>query len=225
VEGDLAIASAELSRARAFKAFATIRAPFAGTITARYADVGALLQAATTSAQTALPLAELSDLDTVRITVYLGQFDAPFVKEGIPVTLWTDAQPARRVDAAITRTTRSLDARTRTLEGEIELSNPAGQFTPGDTVHVNLTATSPSTLAVPVEALFLRQGQPSVMTVHDGRASRTPVEVGDNDGKRVRVLSGLRQGEMVVLHAAGDVAEGSRVEVVHDAPSGSPRGP
>jgi multidrug efflux pump subunit AcrA (membrane-fusion protein) len=148
----------------------------------------------------------------------LSDAQAQGILEGTPVTLWTDAQPTQRVDATITRTTRALDARTRTLECEIELANPGSEFTPGDSVHVNLIAASPSTLAVPVEAVYLRQGRTSVMTIHDGRAVRTSVDVGDNDGKKVRVLSGLHEGDKVVLHAGGDIAEGSFVEAVREMP-------
>jgi hypothetical protein len=64
----------------------------------------------------------------------------------------------------------------------------------------------------------LRQGRTSVMTIHDGRAVRTSVDVGDNDGKKVRVLSGLHEGDKVVLHAGGDIAEGSFVEAVREMP-------
>jgi membrane fusion protein, multidrug efflux system len=224
VDGDFAIASAELSRLRALKAYATIVAPFDGVITARYADPGALVQAATSAAQTALPLAEISDLGAVRITVYLGAYEAPFVHEGTPVTLWTDSQASRRVEAKITRTTRSLDARTRTLECEVELPNPDGQFTPGDMVHVNLVAASPSTLAAPVEAIFLHKGKTSVMTVDQGRASLKAVEIGDDDGKKARILSGVHEGELVALHPAGEVTDGSRVEAVVRPPTPGPPG-
>jgi len=222
-DADLAIASAELSRAATQKGYASIRAPFAGTITARYADPGALLQAATSSSQAALPLAELSDLRTVRITVFVGQGDAPFVREGTPATIWTDAQPKLKVDARITRTTKALDPRTRTLQCEIELANPDGHFTAGSAVHVDLVAASPAALAVPVEGVFAHRGKPSVMIIRDGKAVLTPVEPGDHDGKRVRILSGLAEGDLVALGAGHDLANGAKIiPVKKPAPPGGP---
>ena len=212
VDGDLTMAGAELSRHRAVKDYATIRAPFAGTITGRFADSGALLQAATGSAATALPLAELSDLSRIKITVYIGENDAPLVRTGTPVTVVTDGQPRRRVEGTITRTTHALDARTRTLQAEIELDNTEGLFTAGESVHVQCVVAAPSGVAVPAAAVFLRQGKTSVMVARDGRAELRTVETRDHDGKKVRVSSGLREGDFVILHAASEVSDGARIE-------------
>src|SRR5262249_9448856 len=78
---DVEIAAAELLRVSALRGYELIRAPFAGIITARYADPGALLQAATSS-QSALPLVDVTDSARLRIFVYLAQQDALFVHEG-----------------------------------------------------------------------------------------------------------------------------------------------
>lgn len=219
-EAEVAIANAELSRAMVNKGYGIMRAPFAGVITARYADPGALLQAATSSAPGALPLAELSDVSSVRITVFVGQADAPFVGDGTPVKIWSDAKPTEKVAATITRTTHALDARTRTMQCEIQLENPNDRFTAGGSVHVDLVAASPSALAVPAEGVFLRQGKPTVVVVRDGKAVVTPVETGDHDGKRVRILSGIAEGDLVALNAGHELANGARVEAVRKDAAG-----
>src|SRR5262249_42143836 len=131
---DLRIATADLARLEALRGYQVIRAPFAGTITARYADPGALLQAAT-STQSALPLARVADLDRVRIDVYLGQKEALRVHVGDPVSVVVDHRAAP-FEAKISRFEKELDPRTRTMLTEVELDNREAELYPGTFVHV-----------------------------------------------------------------------------------------
>src|SRR5207249_9406708 len=86
-EESVKVAQSALDRARVQKGYDTLRAPFAGTITARYADPGALLPAATGSTSSAQPLLELAQLDRLRIALHLGQEDAARVRVGDAVQL------------------------------------------------------------------------------------------------------------------------------------------
>ena len=61
-----------------------LRSPFSGTVTARYADPGALVQSAASAQTGALPVAAVAQLDRLRVFVYLPQADAAFVKAGGP---------------------------------------------------------------------------------------------------------------------------------------------
>jgi multidrug efflux pump subunit AcrA (membrane-fusion protein) len=80
--GDERVAQANLRRARSLRDYEVVRAPFAGVVTARYVDDGALLPAATGSTQSALPLVDFAHDDRVRVFVYVGQDLAPFVRAG-----------------------------------------------------------------------------------------------------------------------------------------------
>src|SRR2546423_3110017 len=70
------VAQSALDRARVQKGYDTLRAPFDGTVVARYADPGALLPAATGSTSSAQPLLEIAQLDRPRVALQLGQDDA-----------------------------------------------------------------------------------------------------------------------------------------------------
>jgi len=76
-----------LNRAKVQKDYEIIRAPFAGTITARYADPGALLPAATGSTSSAQPVLDLAQLDRLRVALNLAQDDAARVSTGDTVKL------------------------------------------------------------------------------------------------------------------------------------------
>jgi RND family efflux transporter MFP subunit len=214
---DVNIANAELARLSALRGYEVIRAPFAGIVTARHADQGALLQAATAS-QAALPLVDVADISRVRVYVYLAQSEALFVREGDAAIVWAEERPDRRVTATVTRLAKQLDPRTRTMLTEVDIENQTGKdgaplFYPGTFVHVSLTLATPPSLMLPAQALVMRAGKPFVATVKDGHAVFVAVAIGDTDGQFVRVQSGVGPGDEVVLHPGDDVVDGAVVRV------------
>lgn len=220
--GDLAVAKAELARTAALEAYEAIRAPFDGIVTARFVDQGALLPAATGSTSSAQPVVEVTDMTRVRIYAYLGQGDAPFVKEGTAAKLESDAHPGQALDATVTRITRELDEKTRTMLTEIDVENKDTWVYPGLYLRVTMKLDTPPALTIPADAVFLRDGKPIVVVVDGGKARFTPIETGDDDGRIVRVLSGLSEGQVIALHVGDEVSDGSPVQAV--APAGSASG-
>ena len=221
---DQDVAAAAYAKARSFEDYAVIRAPFDGVVTARPADSGALLQAATNGAQGALPLAEVADISRVRIRIYVGPFDAPFVREGTSATVWTDARPDKKLTASITRFSHALDARTRTMLCELDVDNADRTLYAGTPVRVRLDVEAPRVPVVPSEAVNVRDGKPYVALVRRGHAVFVPVELGEDDGKVVRVRSGAREGDDVIVNVGDDVIDGAPVRAVpRDAAKESPK--
>lgn len=210
---DVEAASAEFARLEALEGYEVIRAPFAGTITARYVDPGALVPAATGSTQSAQPLVDLVDMRKVRIFVYVGQSDAPHVHEKEIAHINGD-EATVSLDAPITRISRALDPHTRTMLAEIDLDNRDGQLYPGLFVHVTLNLKTPTGLTIPADAVVLRQGAPQVAVVEGNQAHFRPVQLGDHDGQSVRVLGGLKEGDMVGLHVGDEISDGVTVQPV-----------
>jgi RND family efflux transporter MFP subunit len=210
--------NAELARIEAMRGYSVIRSPFDGVITARYADPGALLQAATGSTQSALPLVDVADIERVRILVYLGQSEALFVREGDAVQIWNESKPDDKVSAKVTRFSRSLDPRTRTMLTEVELPNPKHVFYPGTFVRVRLVLATPPSLAMPADAVVFKDGISQVALVQNGAVHFVPVEVDSPDGKTVRVVKGVERNATVILHPGDDVLEGVKVQPVLHAP-------
>jgi RND family efflux transporter MFP subunit len=208
------IAASNLSRAVDILRYATVRAPFDGVVSARYVDPGALVPAATGSTQSALPILDVTDVDTLRVFVYVAQDAAPFVRAGDPVTVWQDEMPERRIPAAVTRSTGALDPRTRTLQVEIDLDNRPLGLLPGTFAHVELHIAEPPSPLIPDEAIVIRDGKTVVARVDDAHVRFAPVELGYNDGRSVRVLRGLAGGETVGVDVPVEIQEGSAVQPV-----------
>jgi RND family efflux transporter MFP subunit len=212
--GGLAVARAETARIRALRGYELLRAPFAGRITARYVDPGALLSAATGATQSAQPVLEVADTRRVRVFIYPGQLDAAGIREGDAVTFWTDAEPARKRQAQLVRTTHALEPRTRTMLAEFDVDNQDESLHPGSFVHAQITVPAAGGVVVPADTLVIHGGTPHAAVVQKSRVHFTPIEVVDDDGKAVRVSAGLAVGDEVILHPSDDVMEGGTVHAI-----------
>lgn len=211
-------AQAQMAEARAASLqaeldYKLLRAPFDATVTARFADPGALVQAATSSQTTALPILTLSDLDRLRIFVYPDQKTAAIVRIGDKAEVWDVARPHKKIPAAVSRTTGELDIQTRTLTVEVDLDNRQGAILPGSFVRVSLSLKSPPCVEVPAEALVSRGETPCVCVVgQDNRVAIHPVTIFQSDGRMLKLTDGLAEGERVVLNLGGTLVDGERVQ-------------
>jgi membrane fusion protein (multidrug efflux system) len=206
------ISKANLLRSRDILDYTHVRAPFDGVVTARYVDPGALVPAATGGTQSALPIADVADVDTLRVFLYVGQDAAPFVHLGDQVTIWQDELPGKRVPGTVTRLAGALDPRTRTMQVEIDVDNRPWKLLPGTFAHVELQIGEPPSPLIPDEAIVIRDGKTMVAEVSDNRVHYRPVELGYNDGRGVRVLSGLSSGATIGLDVPVEVDEGGAVQ-------------
>jgi RND family efflux transporter MFP subunit len=213
-EAALKTAQTELTRAHALRDYATIRAPFDGTITARYVDPGALVPAATGATQSAMPVVEIAKVDTLKALLYLGQDIAPFVRRGDDVVLWQDEQPHQRIHGKITLLAGQLDSRARTELAEVWFDNRALGMLPGTYVRVRVALRVPPTPTMAASAIVSRDGRLFAAVVHDTTVRLVPIEVGESDGRTSAVTAGLRGGELVVLDLPTELNDGDRVQPI-----------
>ena len=208
----------------ALRDYTKVRAPYAGIITARFADPGALIQVATSSSTGAIPLFTIMDIETVRVYANVPQEDSPTVKSGTPAVLTVKELPTRPFQGAVTRTTHSLDPSTRTLLVEIDLPNPDHALQPGTFGEVRLQLrVSPDALVIPPGAMMSGGKGKSVFIADDGRAKQIPIQTGLSDGRWIEVVQGLNGTEDVVVVGKTKLTEGMPVRVApYNLPEGTP---
>lgn len=207
------IAEDNAAALKAQKDYAVMRAPFDGIITARYADPGALLQAATSAQTTALPVVALSQTDHLRVYVYPDQKTASSVQIGDRAEVADVTKPETKLSATVSRTTGQLDPRTRTLLVEIDLNNCDGNILAGSFVQVTLYIRLPPAVEIPAGALVMRGDKAFVGTIDaENKATFREVTVYESDGKSVRLLSGISDGEQVMLNIGHSISEGQKVQ-------------
>ncbi len=217
---DAAVSKANLEQIGTLKSYEQVRAPFSGTVTARYSDPGALIQNAATSQTSSLPLVEISETSRLRIYVYVDQAQAPFVRNGDAVTIVDQANANVKLAARVTRTSGAIDPKTRTLLVEIDLENPHNRILSGSFVQVELKVQTPRYLEVPSDALIVRGTQTFVAVVTPSNTIKfTQVAVAEQTGETARLFSGLDEGARVARSIGERVAEGGNVQPVAKAGS------
>jgi RND family efflux transporter MFP subunit len=211
---------------RTWVSYTKVHAPFSGTITARFADPGALIQAATSSATQATPLFTLMDLDTVRVYTNVPQESAGYAKAGVKALLSARELTGPEIQGTITRTTEALDPSTRTLLVEIDLPNKDHVLQPGMYLNVTLLLQErQNALAVPPAAIVSNASDSSrsVFVVEGGKARKVAVKTGADDGRWVEILDGLTGTESVVVVGKASLTEGQTVAATaYNLPQGKP---
>jgi len=214
-EAQAKIAEADAEALKTQKDYEFLRAPFDATVTARFADPGALVQSAVTSQTAALPVVALSQINRLRVYVYLDQKDASSVRPGDRAEISDSSRPEVKLSAVVSRVSGELDPKTRTLLTELDLDNKQGLILAGSFVQVSLTLETTPLVEIPAEALLSKNETASVAVVSaDNKTNFRRVTVADSDGKMVRISSGLSEGDTVVLNPGFGISEGMLVEPV-----------
>jgi membrane fusion protein (multidrug efflux system) len=222
-EGRLAMARAGVEVARAnvertdtLLRYAKITAPFAGIVTARFVDPGAFIPSATSgsAAQTAA-IVTLADFNTVRAQVALPEVEAALAQVGQPVNLSVEGLPGKRFAGKISRMSYALDEAARTMLIEADLPNADLALRPGmyATVQVGVEKHADA-LLIPAGSLVTEKGNAFAFVADGGRARKTAIKIGFNDGARVEVLDGLTGNEAVILVGKLALSDGQAVNAM-----------
>lgn len=223
-ENDVRVAQARIGELRTLAGYRTVRAPFAGTVTERFVDIGALVTNASSNQTSAQPIVAIAQTQRLKVTVYAEQAEAPVVRPGLDVEIVDAAAAERRVAAKITRVSGELDTRTRTRRAEVEFDNPDGLFLPGGFVNVALAIPATSFVEVPAGALVTKDKKTFVAIVDDQKKVHfLPIEVAGTDGKVLRVAKGLEVGTPVAVSPPAGLAEGAKIDP--QQPPGAPPAP
>ncbi|MDP3089421.1 MAG: efflux RND transporter periplasmic adaptor subunit [Nitrospira sp.] len=198
----------------AMREYTKVRAPYDGIVTARFADPGALIQIATSSATNAIPLFTVMDLDTVRVYANVPQDESSWIVPGkTTARVLLKELPDRSFAGTITRSTLALDPSTRSLLVELDLPNPDHVLRPGTYAELALDLREiPDALALPPQAVTSGQKGKSVFIIAHGKANSVPVQTGITNGTWIEITNGLDGSEDVVVVGKRKLLEGSPVQ-------------
>lgn len=211
--GALDSAKANMERTQTLLGFAKITAPFDGVITMRNVDSGAFVPAATggSNAQAAA-LFTVMDFNTVRVQTAVPEIEVPLVKKGQPVKVSFEEFPGRVFDGQVTRLSYALDEATRTMLVETDLPNQAHELRPGmyALAKVGVEKHTDAVL-IPADALVMEKANAFVYKLADGKAKKTPVTAGFNDGKNAEVLKGVDLADQIIVTGKLPLTDGQPV--------------
>jgi len=209
---NVAANEANVQRLLALQSFQKLEAPFAGIITARGIDRGALITSGSGSSASP-PLFRIAHVENLRIFVNVPQTFVRSVVPGQEVRILVPEYPQRPFVGKIASTAGALDPTSRTLLTEVRLRNDDHALMPGMYAQVKFSlAPAEDVWMVPATALIARAAGPQVVTVRgDGTAHYLAVQLGRDLGQFVEIISGLTGKERLVVSPPDGLKEGSRV--------------
>lgn len=205
----LSVAEEEVRTAKLSLENPRIVAPFSGTITARYVEVGQWVVPSET-------LFTLVDQSQREVEVRVDAADSGGIAVGQTVTLSSDAFPGLEWQESVTRLAAATSnvGNANTVSVYISLGSSAPSLRFGQQVDAEIrTAWNPSALKVPYAAIINRNGKSYVAVVQDNFVNLVEVETGIEDFTHVEIREGVSVGQRVVLANGVDIDEGDRVVI------------
>lgn len=204
-------AEAELALTREQLEDTTVRAPFAGTISEKLVDEGAIVSPGD-------PLAHLYRLDPLEFSFSVPERFSGRLAVGQPVSVTTAAYPEQSFPGEVTFVSPSISEETRTLAVKATVPNPERKLKPGafatGLVTVGKRENRP---VVPAEALVAIRSGYMVFVVEDGRARSREISVGLRRDGVVEITEGLQPGETIVRSGHMRVNPGMPVKIVSES--------
>lgn len=212
-QSQLAVSKARLVHDQALYDYSHITAPFSGVITQRFANLGTLVQAGTASSTQALPLVKLSQDDLFRLVIPVPESCVRFIRIGDRVDVRVPSLN-RSFPGKVARFSLDVKEDTRTMHTEVDVTNPNHVLIPGMYAETTLALDrNPDALAVPLQAIDHQGKKTSVMVVTPGnKIEDRIVTLGIENAGYAEVVSGLAEGDQVVVSDRGALKAGELVE-------------
>jgi len=208
-------ARANVRRLEQLQSFRRIESPFAGVVTARNTDIGALID----SGSNAKELFHVAAVNRLRVFVNVPEVYSRAARAGLAAELTLKEFPGRGFTGTLARTSSAIDVASRTLLTEIDVDNAKGELLPGSyaEVHIKLPSAA-ATLKLPVDALIFKSDGLQVATIDAAnRVALVTVTAGRDFGDTVEIVAGLRGDERVVANPPDSLASAQVVRVVAPA--------
>jgi len=219
-EANVVAQQAAVDRLVQLVSFEKVTAPFDGTVTARFVDVGSLVQADT---NTGTSLFTMIHSNVIRVQTYVPQDQSFGLTAGVEGVIRVPEMPRRGFPGKVTRVAGALAPGTRTLLAEIDVPNPNDVLAAGTycTVELRIPRKTPS-LIVPAGAIIFNQYGLQAAVVQNGVAHLQQISILRDFGTDVEVSEGVKAGDQVIVRPPVDLQDGAKVEIRTPPPGATP---
>lgn len=187
---------------------AQLVAPISGVVTARNYDDGDMYAAQ--------PVLTIEQINPVKLLINVSEVYYKQVSTGMPVDITLDAYSDDVFTGKVTIVYPSINATTHTFPVEITISNPDQKVRPGMFARATINFGDEQHVVVPDMAVVkqIGAGDRYVYVYKDGKVSYNKVELGRQIGNTYEIISGVNDGDMVVVAGQSKLANGREVEVI-----------
>lgn len=185
-----------------------LRSPINGVVTERNYDAGDMYNGST-------PVLQVMDISKLKVVVSLSESYFPLTKVGMAAYINVDMYPGKTFDGKVTLISPSIDPASRTFDVEVSIANSKNELRPG--MFSRTTIKFGTSKGIVVEDIAV-QKQPGsndkyVFVVENGKAVRKLVTTGRQTGSLINVVSGINEGDEVVVAGMSRLMNGTEVEV------------
>ena len=211
-QSQLSAAKAKLAHDQSLYDYSRITAPFSGVVTERYANLGTLVQAGTSSSTQAIPIVRLSEDDLFRLVIPVPESYVRFIRVGDPVDVRVPSLN-RTFPGKVARFSVDVREDTRTMHTEVDVRNPERVLVPGLYAEAQLTLEHRDDIpSVPLQAVNHEGDKTTVFVVNANKVLEDrPVTLGLQTATDAEVVAGLREGEQVVVSDRSGLKPGEKV--------------
>jgi RND family efflux transporter MFP subunit len=211
-QSQLAVAKAKLVHDQTLYDYAKITAPFSGVVTQRYANLGTLVQAGTTSSTQAIPIVKLSQDDLFRLVIPVPESYVPFIRVGDRVDVRVPSLN-RTFPGKVSRFSVDVREDTRTMHTEVDVRNSDHVLVPGLYADADLTLEHKEDIpTIPLQAVSHEGDKTTVFVVdNNNQLEDRTVNLGLQNATDAEIVAGLREGESVVVSDRSGLKSGETV--------------
>ncbi len=186
-----------------------IYATQSGIVADRFVDPGNM-------SNSKLPILRISAEKALKVELTVPEMEFPYIREGMSVTFTTDACPGRTFSGKVALIYPTVDPMTRTIKAEVHIKNDDMQLRSGMFAHVRLYFGKKQALIIRREGLNKMPGTGNyyVYMVKGSKAHMKNIATGLFQGNQVEVLSGLAQGDQVVIQGQNRLKDNMSVEII-----------
>lgn len=215
------VQAALLEQAQATLAKTVVRAPFDGVVVLKDAEVGEVVSPNAQGSSSRGSVATMVDFRTLEVQVELPETSIGAVVLGGPVQVFLDAYPTRSYAGRVERIWPTANRQKGTIEVRIALSEPDSDLRPEMGARVTFAEGNPQTdapsgpapLRIPASALVESGGAAQVFLLERGTVSLQTIEPGLRRGILLEVMSGLTEGQTVIINPPSSLTDGDSVQV------------
>ncbi len=183
------------------------KSPITGIINHLYVDVGEY-------ADIGKPIAEIVNIDRIKINVRVPELDVRYVKKGQKTPVKIDAFAERSLIGTVDFVSFKADPATKTFLVRSIIDNPEHDIRPGMIGRVAFVRRAiPNAVTVPLFAIIDKGGERIVFLEKDGIAESHTISIGVIEGDRVQITSGLKFGDHLIVRGQTEVEDGMKVAV------------
>ncbi len=211
-QSQLAAVKAKLVHDQTLFDYSRITAPFSGVVTERYANLGTLVQAGTSSSTQAIPIVRLSQDDLFRLVIPIPESYVRYIHVGDHVDVHVPSLN-RTFPGKVARFAVDVRQDTRTMHTEVDVPNPDRVLMPGLYAEADVALEHREDIpAIPLQAINHEGDRTTVFLVNrDGEIVNRPIMLGLQTATDAEVVSGLNEGEQVVVSDRSGLKPGQKV--------------